>query len=419
MKRLVITGMGAVTPIGCGVNNYWRSLVAGKCGVNAISRFDASRLPSRIAAEVTDFDFSILPKNLVRNGSPFMQFACGAGIEALEQSKILESSDAEDIAICMGTAMAGMTEIAKSGGDYKVSASGRISPHLLTRSLGNMPVAHIAISLGIRGPALTLNTACSAGGDAVMAAAMLILAGEAKAALVMGGESILEASIVSSLSQAKALSRNNDSPKTASRPFDLHRDGFVIGEGGGAIVLETEEHALARGAKILAVLAGWANTIDGYHVTAPAPDGSGAAKCMHKALAKAGLKPHNIDYINAHGTSTQLGDKAETLALKKVFGTIETAPPISSTKGATGHLMGAGGLTELIACIKAIHESILPATLNLDTPDPDCDLNFIPKQPLKLPVLAAMSNSLGFGGQNSSIIVTKYSSEVNPDGRNI
>ena len=243
---------------------------------------------------------------------------------------------------------------------------------------------------------------------AFMTATMLLNSGEADAVLAVGGESILCPIVVSGLAQAKALSRRNDDPEHACRPFDADRDGFVIGEGGGALLIETEEHAVKRGATIYARLAGWANTSDAHHVTAPCPDGEGAARCMKLALARAGMQPSDIGYINAHGTSTPLGDKAETLAVKSVFGGRECAPPMSSTKSATGHLMGAGGLTEVIACIMAVREGVLPPTLHLDTPDPDCDLDYVPNTARKADISAAMSNSLGFGGQNSSIIVAKY-----------
>ncbi len=404
-KRLVITGMGAITPIGNNVEDFWRNLVAGHCGVDHISRFDASRLPVQIAAEVKTFDpASILPNTIARSSSLFMAFAYAAGVEALKQSGLNIEEEKKDIGICMGTAMAGVEELTKSGLDYSLSNSGRISPHLVPRVIGNMAAAHMAIQFGIHGPGMTLTTACSAGSDAVISAAHLLLGGDANAIIVLGGESILSPPIVSSLAQARALSRRNDDPASASRPFDLHRDGFVIGEGGGAIILETEEHARQRGAKILATLCGWGNSLDAFHITAPDPEGEGAAACMRTALRKASLDPSQIDYINAHGTSTQLGDKAETAAVKKVFNS-DNPPPMSSTKGATGHLMGAGGLIELITCIKSLEESILPPTLNLENRDPDCDLDYIPKIARKKTVNYAMSNSLGFGGQNSSLIV--------------
>ncbi len=406
-KTLVITGMGAVTPIGIGVNEYWRALTEGKCGVGPITRFDASGLPVQIAAELKDFDpTAFMPKTLARTMDPFMQFAFAAAEEALVDSALPVEDESDRIGIVMGTAMDGVTTVAQTQAAF--DAGHRVGPRFVPMTIGNIAAAQIAIAHGIHGPSLTLNTACSAGGDAMMTAAMLLRTGEADAVLAAGGESILCPIVVSGLSQAKALSRRNDDPEHACRPFDLDRDGFVIGEGGGALVIETEEHALARGATIHAVLAGYANTSDAHHVTAPCPDGTGAAACMQRALARAGMQPSDIGYINAHGTSTPLGDKAETLAIKAVFGGRESAPPVSATKSATGHLMGAGGLTEAIACIKAIQDGILPPTLHLDTPDPDCDLDYVPNTARKADISAAMSNSLGFGGQNSSIILSRY-----------
>ena len=406
-KTLVITGMGAVTPVGIGVDAYWCALIDGKCGVGPITRFDASGLPVQIAAELKGFDpADYMPKQLARTMDPFMQFAFAAAEEALADSALPVGAEPDRIGIVMGTAMDGVTTVAQTQAAF--DAGHRVGPRFVPMTIGNIAAAQIAIAHGIHGPSLTLNTACSAGGDAMMTAAMLLKTGEAEAVLAVGGESILCPIVVSGLSQAKALSRRNDDPEHACRPFDLDRDGFVIGEGGGALVIETEEHALARGAKIHAVLAGYANTSDAHHVTAPCPDGAGAAACMQRALARAGMQPSDIGYINAHGTSTTLGDKAETLAIKAVFGGRESAPPVSATKSATGHLMGAGGLTEAIACIRAIQDGILPPTLHLDTPDPDCDLDYVPNTARKADISAAMSNSLGFGGQNSSIILSRY-----------
>ena len=406
-KTLVITGMGAVTPVGIGVDAYWRALIDGKCGVGPITRFDASGLPVQIAAELKGFDpADYMPKQLARTMDPFMQFAFAAAEEALADSALPVGAEPDRIGIVMGTAMDGVTTVAQTQAAF--DAGRRVGPRFVPMTIGNIAAAQIAIAHGIHGPSLTLNTACSAGGDAMMTAAMLLKTGEADAVLAVGGESILCPIVVSGLSQAKALSRRNDDPEHACRPFDLDRDGFDIGEGGGALVIETEEHALARGAKIHAVLAGYANTSDAHHVTAPCPDGAGAAACMQRALARADMQPSDIGYINAHGTSTTLGDKAETLAIKAVFGGRESAPPVSATKSATGHLMGAGGLTEAIACIKAIQDGILPPTLHLDTPDPDCDLDYVPNTARKADISAAMSNSLGFGGQNSSIILSRY-----------
>ena len=404
---LVITGMGAVTPVGIGVNNYWQALVGGKCGVGPITRFDASELPVQIAAEVKEFDHAaFMPKSLARTMAPFMQYAFAAGEEALAGCGLEIGREPDRVGIVMGTAMDGVTTVAETQAAY--DAGHKVGPRFVPMTLGNIAAAQIAIAHGIRGPSLTLNTACSAGGDAIMTAAMLLRSGEADAVLAVGGESILCPIVVAGLAQAKALSRRNDAPEQACRPFDMDRDGFVIGEGGGALVIETLEHARARGATIYAVLAGYANTSDAHHVTAPCPDGAGAAACMRRALARAGMQPADIGYINAHGTSTRLGDTAETLAIKSVFGGRESAPPVSSTKSATGHLMGAGGLTEAIACIQAIREGVLPPTLHLDTPDPDCDLDYVPNTARRARIDAAMSNSLGFGGQNSSIIFARY-----------
>lgn len=406
-NTLVITGMGAVTPVGIGVDEYWRALIEGRCGVGPITRFDASALPVQIAAELKDFEpTDFMPKSLARTMDPFMQFAFAAAEQALADSGLAIESESDRVGIVMGTAMDGVTTVAQTQAAF--DEGHRVGPRFVPMTIGNIAAAQIAIAHGIHGPSLTLNTACSAGGDAIMTAAMLLLSGEADAVLAAGGESILCPIVVSGLSQAKALSRRNDDPEHACRPFDLDRDGFVIGEGGGALVIETEEHALARGAKIHAVLAGYANTSDAHHVTAPCPDGAGAAACMQRALRQAGMQPSDIGYINAHGTSTPLGDKAETMAVKAVFGGRESAPPVSSTKSATGHLMGAGGLTEAIACIKAIQDGMLPPTLHLDTPDPDCDLDYVPNTARRADISAAMSNSLGFGGQNSSIILSRY-----------
>ncbi|MBQ3059712.1 MAG: beta-ketoacyl-[Desulfovibrio sp.] len=407
-ERLVITGMGAITPLGLNVADYWKNLVGGICGIGPIDCCDVSALPVRMAAQVRGFDAGRLPRAVQRASSPFMQYAFAAAEQALGESGLHVAHCPERVGVVMGTAMGGVSLTAQTQTAFD-GGRPRVSPCFVPASIGNMAAAHVAITYGMRGPGLTVNTACSAGGDALMLAAMLLLTGEADAVLAAGGESILCPVVISSLAQAKALSRHNDDPQHACRPFDLGRDGFVIGEGGGAILLETESHALARGARIRAVLAGWGNTMDGYHITAPCPDGQGAAACMRKALQRAGLAPADIGYINAHGTSTVLGDKAETLAIKSVFGGRGEAPPVSSTKGATGHLMGAGGLTEVITCIKALEEGLLPPTLNLETPDPDCDLDYVPNVARTACIRAAMSNSLGFGGQNSSIIVSSYS----------
>lgn len=406
-KRLVITGMGAVTPIGIGAENYWNHLISGVCGIDPITRFDTSDLAVKIAAEVKDFEPEhYISAKLIREMDLFQQYAYVAADEALSQSDFPVGENPHRLGILMGTAMDGVAAIAETHEELSMGKTKKVSPRFVPKILGNLAAAQFSIAKGIYGPSYTLNTACSSGGDALAMAATIIAADQADAMVVMGGESSLCPVVLSSLAQAKALSRNNDNPKSACRPFDAGRDGFVMGEGGGALILETEEHALARGASILAELAGYANTSDGYHVTSPDPSGKGAAACMHIALSSAGLKPEDIDYINAHGTSTPVGDPIETGAIHQVFG--QNPPPVSSTKGATGHLMGAGGITETIACIQAINSGILPPTLGYETPDPKCDLDYIPNEARKVPIRIAMSNALGFGGQNSSIIVRKY-----------
>lgn len=409
-SSLVITGMGAVTPIGTGTDAYWNSLVSGICGIDTITRFPVDDLPVHIAAEVKDFDAQkLIPHSLERNMALFAKYGYVAAREALKDACLEEVDDPARVGIVMGTAMDGMSTLAATQAQLSTGSLHKVGPRLVPMVLGNMTAGILAIDRGFHGPSITVNTACSSGGDAIMTAAMLLNFGEADAILVVGGESILSPVLISSLAAAKALSRRNDDPKAASRPFDRDRDGFVIGEGGGALVIETERHAKARGVTSYATLAGFANTQDGYHITAPDPHGAGAAKCMHLALERAGLAPSDIGYLNAHGTSTPMGDKVETLAIDAVFGKSPDHLMVSSTKGATGHMMGAGGITEIVACIKALQTGILPPNINYHIPDPDCALNIVANTACRADIHAAMSNSLGFGGQNSSIILTRES----------
>ncbi len=406
-KKLVITGMGAVTPIGIGVETYWKNLISGVCGIDRITRFDPSDLAVQIAAEVKNFD----PKNyistkLIREMDLFQQYAFAAADEALGQSGLSPEQEGYRLGLVMGTAMSGVSATAAAQAELSSGKTKKVSPRFVPKILGNLAAAQFSIAKGIHGPSYTLTTACSSGGDALATAAAVIASGQADAMIVMGSDSSLCPLVLGSLAQAKALSRNNDSPESACRPFDANRDGFVMGEGGGALVVETEAHALARNAEILAELSGYANTSDGYHVTSPDPSGKGAVSCMNTALAMAQLRADEIGYVNAHGTSTPVGDPIETKAIKEVFGSY--IPPVSSTKGATGHLMGAGGITETIACIQAIRTGMLPPTLGYTVPDPQCDLDYIPNEARPVQIRAAMSNALGFGGQNSSVIVQKY-----------
>lgn len=408
-SRLVITGMGAVTPIGIGVENYWNNLVAGKCGVEKITRFDTEELPVKIAAEVKDFEAEkFMPKKLTREMDVYMQYGYAAAMEAIEQAGEPAASP-ERMGIVVGTALGGISPIAETQDGISKGEHKKVSPRFVPKIIGNEAAAQVAIAKGYRGPSLTVSTACSSGGDAISTACMLLMSGQADAVLAMGTESALSPLFILGLTSAHALSTNNDNPQGASRPFDKDRDGFVIGEGGGALVIETEENAKKRGATILAELAGFSNCTDGYHVTSPHPEGIGALFCMEKAIEHAGLSASDVDYINTHGTSTGVGDPIETQAIAELFGEHAKEMAVTSTKGATGHMMGAGGITEAITCIQCIRTGVVPPTLNLEEPDEKCaPLNYVPGKAVEKKVKVAMSNSFGFGGQNSSVIFKEF-----------
>lgn len=408
-SRLVITGMGAVTPVGIGVAEYWNNLTEGKCGVDRITRFDTEELPVKIAAEVKDFEAEkYMPKKLTREMDLFMQYGYAAAMEAIAQAGE-PAAEPERMGIVVGTALGGIAPIAETQDGISRGEHRKVSPRFVPKIIGNEAAAQVAIAKGYRGPSLTVSTACSSGGDAISTACMLLMSGQADAVLAMGAESALSPLFILGLSSAHALSTNNDDPQGASRPFDRDRDGFVIGEGGGALIIETEENAKKRGAHIIAEVAGFANCTDGYHVTSPHPEGIGAIFCMKQAVEHAGLELQDIDYINTHGTSTPVGDPIETSAVVELFGDHATEMAVTSTKGATGHMMAAGGITEAIACIQAICTGTVPPTLNLQNLDEKCEkLNYVPGKAIKKEVKAAMSNSFGFGGQNSSVIFKKY-----------
>lgn len=408
-SRLVVTGMGAVTPVGTGVEEYWNNLTAGRCGVGPITRFDTTELPVKIAAEVSDFEAEkYMSKKLMREMDVFMQYGYAAAMEAIGQAGE-PAAEPERMGIVVGTALGGLSPIAETQDGVSRGEHKKVSPRFVPKIIGNEAAAQVAIAKGYRGPSLTVSTACSSGGDAISAACMLLMSGQADAVLAMGTESALSPLFILGLSSAHALSTRNDDPQGASRPFDRDRDGFVIGEGGGALIIETEENARRRGAKILAEVAGFANCTDGYHVTSPHPEGIGAVFCMKKALENAGLQPEDVDYINTHGTSTPVGDPIETAAVTELFGDHAKDMAVTSTKGATGHMMAAGGVTEAIACIQAIRTGIIPPTLNLENLDEKCEkLNYAAGKSIRMEVTAAMSNSFGFGGQNSSVIFKKF-----------
>lgn len=405
MSRIAITGMGAVTPVGTGVGEFWRSLVSGRCGIGVLDRFTDEDIPVRVAALVRGFDAGLyMPGKLAKDSSRFSQYAFAAAAEALGQSGLDTASEAGRTGVTMGTAMAGVVDIAATQEEMTRSGESKVSPRFVPKTLGNIAAAQIAIEYGLTGPSITVSTACSSGGDAIKLAMMLLRSGEADAMVAVGADSIICPLVTSSLSMARALSRETD-PMAACRPFDIRRNGFVMGEGGGALVLETEEHARARGAAILGYVLSAASNNDAYHITSPAPDGRGARACMREALRQAGLGPEDIGYVNAHGTSTPVGDGIEAAAIREVFGAC--TPAVSSTKAATGHMMGAGGITEVISCVLACREGVLPATIGTSELDPACEgVDIITAEARKCRVRTAMSNAFGFGGQNSSIIVS-------------
>ncbi len=411
-NNIVITGMGVVSPIGIGVASYWNGLITGKQGVSPITRFDTTDLPVKFAAQVKDFEpTDHIPRKLAKEMDVFMQYGYVAAEEAMQDAGLQSESSPippERIGIVVGTAFAGLSTIAETQHGISSGAHSKVSPRFVPKIIGNIAAAQIAIAKGLRGPSLTVTTACSSGADAISTGIMLIRSGEADVVLCVGAEAATSPLPIMGLSSAHALSTRNDTPETASRPFDATRDGFVMGEGGGCIVIETEEHALARNAQIHASIIGWSNSTDGYHVTSPHPEGIGAIFCMRHCIEKAGIQPEQVTYINAHGTSTPKGDIIETIAIQTLFGKHAQSLAVSSTKGATGHMMGAGGVTEVIACVKTIQDGIIPPTLHLQTPDPDCNLDYVPNTARKQSVEIAMSNAFGFGGQNSSILLRRY-----------
>ena len=399
--KIYITGMGAVTPVGIGADSFWKGIVSGKSGIGEITKLDTSALPIHRAGEVRDFNpKEHLPMRLVMDLEPYMQYAYVAAREAVEQSGLDTRSNR--VGIVMGTALSGIKLIGETGGDW-VKDGKSAGPKFLVKAMGNIAPAQFAINHGIKGPSMTVSTACSSGGDAIMLASMLICSGEADAVVVMAGEAAVSPALIQSLTKTGALSKTGE-----CRPFDEERNGFVMGEGGAAAVLERADYAAARGAEPLAELLGCGNNTDAFNPVSPDPEGTGAAACMKRALENAGLQPEDIGYINAHGTATAAGDLAEALAIRRVFG--DMAVPVSSTKGATGHMMGAGGIAEVIACVQAVRSGVLPPNTGGSQPE-ELGLHIVMAS-RKKEINAAMSNAMGFGGQNSCVIVGKVMESV-------
>ncbi|MEJ2034216.1 MAG: beta-ketoacyl-ACP synthase II [Deltaproteobacteria bacterium] len=409
-RRVVITGVGLVTPLGIGARPTWEALCAGKSGVGPITRFDASDYPVTIAAEVKDFRVEeFLDKKFAKHLDLFAQYAVVAAGMALKDARIEVTADnAARIGTVTGTGLGGLPTIEKYHQVVMEKGPRRITPFFIPMVIPNMGAGQISIAYGIKGPNLALSTACAAGSHAVGEAFRLISAGSCDMVVTGGSESVVCPLAVGGFASMKALSTRNDDPAKASRPFDSGRDGFIISEGAGILILESLESALKREAPIYAEMAGYGLTSDGYHMAAPPEDGEGAVRCMAMALDDADMAPADIDYINAHGTSTPLNDVVETRAVKTVFGANAKKLAISSTKSMTGHMLGGAGGIEAVFTALTIHEGVIPPTINLESPDPECDLDYVPNEARRAEVKVAMSNSFGFGGTNAVLVMKRF-----------
>ncbi len=411
-NRVVVTGMGALTPLGRDMATTWEGLIAGKSGIDYITLCDREPLETKIAGEVKGFDpLDYVDRKEARRMDRFAQLAVAAGRQALENSGLhINSTNQSNVAVIVGSGIGGLTTLFEQIKVLLENGPSRVSPFLVPMMISDMAGAQVSITLGIKGLNLCTTSACSSGSDAIGAAYELIKHGGADAALAGGSEAIINPIGISAFNALKALSTRNNAPQQASRPFDAERDGFVIGEGACLLVLESLDHAQKRGANILAEIIAYGASADAFHITQPAGDGNGAIRAMQLALDKAGLTPGDIDYINAHGTSTQLNDKVETMAIKAVFGE-NARVPISSTKSMTGHLIGAAGAVEAAICTLVIQHGVIPPTINLTHPDPECTLDYVPNVSRQAKITTVLSNSFGFGGHNSVLILRKYSEE--------
>ena len=404
-RRVVVTGMGIVSPVGIGLATAWESILAGRSGIGPITRFDAAAFPSRIAGEVKDFDVSAyLSGKEARRYDTFTHYGLVATMEAIKDAGLEGyADDLERVGVCIGSGIGGLPMIEDTAKAYFAGGPRKISPFFVPGSIINMISGLVSIQYGYKGPNLATVTACSTANHSIGEASRLIEYGDADVMIAGGAEATVSALGVGGFCAARALSTRNDDPATASRPWDVDRDGFVLGEGAGVIVIEELEHARARGARIYCEIAGYGMSADAHHITAPPADGEGAARSMANALKNAGLGTTSIDYINAHGTSTPLGDLAECIAVKRCFGDHAAKLAVSSTKSMTGHLLGAAAAIEAVFTVLALRDQIAPPTANLFKQDPQCDLDFVPNTARKMPIRAALSNSFGFGGTNATI----------------
>ncbi len=399
-----------ITPLGHNVCDNWEALIAGRSGTARITHFDPTRYESQVAGEVKDFDpTKFMDRKDARRMDRFAQFATVAANEALKQSGfVITQENGPRVATIIGTAHGGIMTALAEYDVLREKGPGRVSPFVVPMMLSDMACGNVSIRLGAKAMNYSLVSACASGADSIGEAANIIRRGDADVAIAGGAEAPITTLSVAGYSAARALGSNNENPSQASRPFDARRNGFIIAEGSGMLVLEAEEHARARGANILAELAGYGATSDAFHITQPGEHGEGAARAMTTALQKAGLAPDDIQYLNAHGTSTPLNDKLETVAIKRAFGDYAYSLPISSSKSMTGHLMGAAGAIEAIVSVLVIQNGVIPPTVNYEVPDPDCDLDYVPNVARSVTVDAVMSNSLGFGGHNASLVFRRY-----------
>ncbi len=411
LNRVVVTGVGVVSPVGTGHETMWDALCGGRSGIAPISSFDTEGFETTIAGEVRDFSpLDFMNRKDMRKTDRFVQFALAAGLMAIEDSGLeVAGGLAEEFGVVIGSGIGGLQTIEEFHDTLVRRGPRKVSPFSMPRLLINMAPGQVSMRLGLKGPNESVVTACATGNHSLAAAGRMIRLGEARAMLAGATEAPITPMGVSGFNALKALSTRNDEPERASRPFDLERDGFVLAEGAGVLVLEEAGQAMARGAKIYAELAGWGATGDAYHITAPSPGGDGAVRCMRRALEAAGLDPGAISYINAHGTSTKQNDLTETEAIRTVFGPAADTVAVSSTKSMTGHLLGASSAIEAVASVLAIDRKVIPPTVNLEHPDPDCDLDYVPHRSREADVTAVLSNAFGFGGVNSSVVFREFS----------
>ncbi|GAB4011324.1 MAG: beta-ketoacyl-ACP synthase II [Bdellovibrio sp.] len=413
-RRVAITGMGSICGLGHNLKEVWSGILEGRPGISKIENIDTSALGVHIAGEVKNFKMKeeILPEKEWSRYDTFIHYALAASHEALHHAGLMDGKnggyDAHNIGAIMGVGMGGFPEIERTAKTFFEKGARRVSPFFIPGIIPNMATGLVTLQFGFKGLNYTISSACASAAHAISAAAYEIMMGRQEVMLTGGAESVVTSLPLSGFNNMKALSKRNDEPAKASRPFDVDRDGFVMGEGAGILILEDLEKAVARGATIYAEVVGHGTTSDAYHITAPHPEGEGARRCMEMAVRTAGIDPSAVGYVNAHGTSTPLGDIGETNAIKKTFGEHAYKMYVSSTKSMTGHLLGAAGGVESIFCAMALHEGVIPPTINLDNQDPECDLNYVPHKPVKANIEYALNNSFGFGGTNSSIVLKKY-----------